>query len=152
MSNDVRKQVTDNPLIDQVVYECQTMIKEGVILKMESEALKYETVETIKQADRYADIIEGKSKFEWYEYGLDLLNQVPYLTTRQKVQMAKNNKLIPESAHELLHDLVKKKFLHEYEELNNYYRMLNGMPNIGDEGIKLTDSQFNMIEAIDFDG
>lgn len=152
MDNGVRKQVTDNPLIDQVVYECQTMIKEGIILKMESEALKYETVETIKQADRYADIIEGKSKYEWYEYGLDLLNQVPYLTTRQKVQMAKNNKLIPESAHELLHNLVRNKFLHEYEELNNYYRMLNGMPDVGDEGIKLTDAQFNMIEVIDFDG
>ncbi len=149
---DIRKQVTDNPLIDQVVYECQKMIAEGIILKNENEANKYETLQTIKLSDEYADIIEGKSRYEWFDYGLDLLDQVPYLTTRQKIQMAMNNALIPDSAKDLLHELAKQKFLDSYEEPNNYYRQLYGIPDVGEEGIRLTKAQYNMIEVNEFDG
>ena len=37
MSN-IRKQVTDNPLLDQIIYECQSMIYEGIVFKNEAEA------------------------------------------------------------------------------------------------------------------
>lgn len=148
----IRKQVTDNPLIDQVVYECQKMISEGIVLKNEEEANKYETLQTIKLSDRYADIIEGKSKFNWFDYGLDLLDKVPHLTIRQKISMAKNNALIPDSARDYLHELAKEKFLSTYEEPNNYYRMLYGLPDVGDDGIKLTREQYQMIEVNEFDG
>lgn len=151
LSINIRKQVTDNPLLDQIIYECQTMIYEGIVFKNEEEANKYETLETIKLSDRYADIIEGKSTFEFFDYGLDLLNQVPYLTQKQKIQMARNNALIPDSAKPLLHNLAKEKFLSTYEEPNNYYRMLNGLPDVEIAGIHLTPEQCAMIEVHDFD-
>ena len=151
MSVNIRKQVTDNPLLDQIIYECQSMIYQGIVFKNEEEANKYETLITIQQSDRYADIIEGKSTFEFFEYGFDLLNQVPYLTHTQKLQMARNNSLIPDSAKSLLHKLAVEKYLAEYEELNNYYRKLNGLPDVGVEGIKLTPDLISMITAHDFD-
>ena len=151
MSANFRKQVTDNPLLDQIIYECQCMIYEGIVFKNEEEANKYETLHTIQLSDRYADIIEGKSTFEFFDYGLDLLNQVPHLTHQQKIQMARNNALIPDSDKELLHNLAKEKFLANYEEPNNYYRRLNGLPDIGTEGIHLTPELFSKIEVDDFD-
>ena len=151
MSTNIRKQVTDNPLLDQIIYECQSMIYEGIVFKNEEEANKYETLHTIQLSDRYADIIEGKSTFDFFDYGLDLLNQVPYLTQQEKILMARNNALIPNSAKELLHNLAKEKFLANYEEPNNYYRKLNGLPDINVQGIRLTSELANMVEVDDFD-
>lgn len=151
MAKNIRKQVTDNPLLDQIIYECQNMIYEGIIFKNEEKANEYETLDTIKLSDRYADIIEGKSTFNFFEYDMELLNKVPYLTQRQKLQMARNNALIPDSAKELLHKLAADRFIANYEEPNNYYRMLNGLPNMGDPGIHLTKEQCDMIDVYDFD-
>ena len=151
MAKNIRKQVTDNPLLDQIIYECQTMIYEGIVFKNEEEANKYETLDTIKLSDRYADIIEGKSTFKFFDYDMELLNQVPYLTKKQKLQMARNNALIPDSAKELLHKLAAERFIANYEEPNNYYRMLNGLPNTDDAGIHLTPEQCYMIDVDDFD-
>lgn len=145
------KQVTDNPLLDQIIYECQSMIFEGIVFKNEEEANKYETLSTIQLSDRYADVIEGKTTFEFFEYGLDLLNQVPYFTQREKLLMAKNNKLIPVSAREFLHGLAKEKFLANYEEPNNYYRRLSGLPDISTSGIKLSSELARKIHVDDFD-
>ena len=146
-----RKQVTDNPLLDQIIYECQSMIYEGIVFKNEEEANKYETLSTIQLSDRYADVIEGKTTFEFFDYGLDLLNQIPYLTQREKLLMAKNNSLIPLAARDLLHQLAKEKFLANYEEPNNYYRKLNGLPNVETSGIKLSPTLASMIHVDDFD-
>jgi len=119
--SNIRKQVTDNPLLDQIIYECQCIIYEGIVFKNEEEANKYENLNTIKLSDRYADIIEEKTSFKFFDYNLDLIDQVPYLTRKQKIQMARNNALIPDSAKELLHKLACEKFLAEYEEPNNRY-------------------------------
>lgn len=145
------KQVTDNPLLDQIIYECQTMIYGGVVFKNEEEANKCETLHTIQMSDRYADIIEGKTKFEFFEYGLDLLNQVPYLTNQDKILMARNNNLIPLAARDFLHELAKQKFLDNYEEPNNYYRKLNGLPNDTVAGIRLTDDLVAKLDVEEFD-
>ena len=150
MSN-VRKQVTDNPLLDQIIYECQSMIYEGIVFKNEEEADKNETLTSIQLSDRYSDIIEGKTTFDSFDYGLDLLNQVPYLTKEQKIIMAKNNALIPDYSKELLHKLACEKFLDNYEEQNNYYRKLNGLPNNGVAGIKLSTELSQMINVDEFD-
>ena len=147
----IRKQVTDNPLLDQIIYECQSMIYGGIVFKNEEEANKCETASTIQLSDRYADIIEGKTKFEFFDYGLDLLNQIPYLTNEQKLVMARNNKLIPQSARELLHKLAIEKFLANYEEPNNYYRKLYGLPDMNTAGIKLSPDLVDMIAVGDFD-
>lgn len=147
----VRKQVTDNPLLDQIIYEVQSMIYEGIVFKNEDEANQYETLDTIKLSDRYADIIEGKSTFDFFDYDLDLLNEVPYLTSKQKLQMARNNALIPDSAKPQLHQLAIDKFLKEYEEPNNYYRRLNGLPDNGVPGIHLSEEQMLRVDVENFD-
>lgn len=151
MGVNIRKQVTDNPLLDQVIYECQNMIAKGIVLKSEEDANKYETLETIQISDRYRDIVEGRSTFDFFDYDLELINQIPHLTQRQKIQMAKNNALIPESAKEFLHNLAKERFISKYEEPNNYYRKLAGLPNKEDDGIHLTPEQCAMINVDDFD-
>lgn len=150
MSINIRKQATDNPLLDQIIYECQTMIYEGIVFKHEDEANKYETLETIKHSDRYADIIEGKTKFEFFDYDMDLLNQVPYLTYEQKIHMARNNSLIPQGIRPFLTQLATEKYLANYEELNNYYRKLSGLPDVGVEGIRLSNELASMITVEDF--
>jgi hypothetical protein len=50
---------------------------------------------------------------------------------------------IPESLRPELIKLASVKYINNYVELNNYYRMLNGIPPIGDIGIKLNISSIS---------
>src|SRR5699024_4420083 len=67
----------------------------------------------------------------------DLLSQIPSFTRDQVMYYAGKNDLIPEGLRPTLLELAKQKFLDSYQEKNNYYRMLNGLPDLNVEGIYL---------------
>ena len=46
----LKRQITDSPLIDEIVYQCQEILQ-GIVVKNEDEANKYETAYSIKQSD-----------------------------------------------------------------------------------------------------
>lgn len=147
----INKVYTDTPLIDEVVRQCKEMIYNGIVIKDAEEADKYETVSSAKKADRYSDIIQGLDIYEMYTYSYSTLMQIPYMTKSLAIQYARNNSLIPKEIHTALLNIERKKFLMEYEEENNYYRMLYGLPDLGDKPIYLSDSQVNRINASEFD-
>ena len=68
--SDIRKRYTDAPLIDEIVYECQHIIK-GIILKDEERADNNETVKSIKDFDIYNAIINGTCTPGMFEYTYD---------------------------------------------------------------------------------
>lgn len=142
---------TDSPLIDEIVYQCKTMILSGIILKDEEEANSKETAHSIKNADRYADIIEGKDRFELWDYDYNTICKVPGINESQAVLYAKNNSRIPEEYKSILLKLKEDEFLESYEELNEYYRKLSGLPAVGRFGIKLTREQYERMKLPTFD-
>lgn len=145
------KVYTDTPLIDEIVRQCKEMIYNGIVLKDQEEAGENETVYSVKQADRYADIIGGLDMYEMYTYGYDTLMQVPYMTKELAIYYARNPDFIPEEIRPQLQKIERQKFLMDYEEQNNYYRRLYGLPDLGDKPIYLTDEQIRKLNIDEFD-
>lgn len=147
----IDKVYTDTPLIDEIVRQCTEMIYNGIVIKDIEEADKYETLNSVKKADRYSDIIQGLDQYDMYEYTYADLMKVPYMTKPLAIQYARNNSLIPKEIHSTLLNIARQRFLLEYEEENNYYRMLNGLPNMQEEPLYLTSSQIRKINIDEFD-
>lgn len=130
---------TDNiPLLDELIYNLKKLVLSSVI-KDESKALKYETLESMKDANRYIACVEGNARFEIFEYSRKLIEKssIPdYLIDecvrdKYKIPMEKRNEVLK---------MVVEETLNSYEETNHYYRTLYGVPELGKEGIKITDS------------
>ena len=150
MDREIRKQATDNPILDEIIYQCQKMIQH-IVLKDEDRANNNETILSIKESDMYKIIIEGKDKFQLHEYTYDLLIQIPSLTKLKAIEYAKDNKKIPDVYKPTLLKLAQEKFLKNYQERNNYYRMLNGLPNLNTAGIRLNRDEISKIGNDNFD-
>lgn len=146
----IDKVYTDTPLIDEIVRQCKEMIYNGIVLKDQEEADKYETVDTVKQTDLYSDIIQGLDMYGMYTFGYDTIMQIPYMTKELAIQYTRNNSLIPKEIQPALMKIEREKFLANYEEQNNYYRMLYGLPDVGDEPIYVTNSQAKRIKVSEF--
>jgi len=142
---------TDVPIIDEIVFQCRNMITEGIILKDQDEADKHETLYSVKMADRYADIVEGRDRFELWNFEYKDLIKVPGISSEAAKMYANNNKLIPTSYRSAILKNKEESFLAEFEEQNEYYRMLNGIPPLGDKGIHLTYDQMSRIGIETFD-
>lgn len=151
MADNVERIYTETPLIDEIVYQVKGMIMEGIVLKDIEEANNNETLNSIRQSDKYADIIEGKDRFELWEYDYNTIIKLPSITKEMAVMYAMNNALIDEKSKPLLLKIKQEEFLDRYEEQNNYYRMLNGLPDLGDRGILLTDDQVSRLNVKYFD-
>lgn len=141
---------TDNiPLLDELVYNLKKLSTTSVI-KEEQQALNNETLESQKASDRYITCIEGNARFEMFNYSRELLDKssIPDYLIDECVR-DKNN--IPKEKRKEVLSMAVAEFMSEYKELNNYYRMLNGKPNIGDKGIKINISYLpdQIIDLID---
>ena len=142
---------TDTPLIDEIVHQVKGMILDGIVLKDTDVALANETAYSLKMADRYADIIEGNVIYEMFNYEYSDLMQLPHMTKDMAIMYANNNALIPDNLKDKLLKIASDKFLESYQEQNNYYRMLNGLPDVGQRGIHLSSDQINMLTTKHFD-
>ena len=144
MSNTIDRIYTNSPLIDEIVYQCKTMILGGIVLKDEERANKCETMISIKNSDKYADIIEGKDKFELWDYDYSTIKKLG-ISDYDAIIYAKNNSKIPAEYRSKLLKFKQDDFLASYEESNEYYRMLSGLPAIGKFGIRLSREQYDRI-------
>lgn len=143
---------TDTPLIDEIVRQCKEMIMNGIVLKDEQQANDNETMESIKESDRYSDIVNGLDMYEMYiPYPYSTIKKVPYMTRDLAIEYARNNSLIPNRIKPIIMKTEREKFLFNYEEKNNYYRRLSGLPDIGDKPIYLTDKQIRTLNLKTFD-
>lgn len=146
----LKRQITDSPLIDEIVYQCQEILQ-GIVVKNEDEANKYETAYSIKQSDFYSIIVEGKATFEMFNYTYNILKQIPTLSANDIYVYMNNKDAIPDTIRPLLTKLAAEDFLANYQEVNDYYRTLYGLPLYGHDGIKLSDDLISMLPVDNFD-
>lgn len=142
--SDIRKKYTDSPLLDEIVYECQQILR-GIILKDEERANNNETLKSVQDFDLYNSIVNNTYTFESFKYTYDIFMKLPYITSENALRYASNQIPIPDSMKPTLIKLAKEKWLSEYEESNNYYRMLNGKPNYGEPDILLSKDEIDLI-------
>lgn len=133
------KQLTDIPLLDEIVYNTKIMAY-GTVLKDQEAADKAETSAEIQRiADMYIKCIDNTLlKFESFIYTYDFLVKTADrngLSPSYFQIYADNNHLIPEDKRANLLELRRQLYIEEYEEYNEYYRKLNGLPPVNDKGI-----------------
>lgn len=147
---EVKKVLTENPLIDEIIYECQQILK-GIIIKDEEQLLKNETKISLQEADLYHDIQCGTDIFINYEYTYDIFMKIPSMDEK-RAQMYVNGYLeIPEGMKPELQRLAREKWLANYNEKNEYCRLLWGKPPLGEEYIYLTEEEYEMIPVESYD-
>lgn len=147
----VTKILTDTPLLDEIVYYSKIMCLDTVI-KDKDEADLYETLESIKNANIYISCIEGRATFNLFEeYPLELIEKAT-IPEYIWADCLKDKSNIPLSYRDKLVELMVKKTIDEYDEKNNYYRLINGLPKYGERGLIISSLEYNIPEGIDVDG
>ena len=121
-----------NP-ITQLYNDFITILDKSVI-KYKNEAEKFETVETKKSADGYIMAYLQEDKFEtYYRYEREVIANVMTLTNERDIDFYYYDRdKIPFQYRDEMVRQQRKYVLESYTEANNYYRCLNGLPDIED--------------------
>lgn len=148
MSYEVQRIYTDNPFVDELVYYTK-LLSIGTILKNEQQALKYETLETLKKYDIFRLSKEGKAKFDLFDsYPAEVLQKAGCNIALIPDYINDKNK-IPESRRNSVVNNMMEYYIDNYIETNDYYRMLMGLPPMGYEDIYVTD--WNVPDEVSID-
>lgn len=133
----IEKILTPNPYVDELVYYCK-ILGQGCILKNEAEALSKETLESSKASNMFIACTDGIVLFEQLSITRSILER----SSVRKEDIDKyvlHNEIIPQEYRKELISIASADILESYIELNNYYRMVNGTPDLKEKGIKITD-------------
>lgn len=124
----ITKITTENPLIDELVYNVKFMALE-TILKYQSKADEVETMDTLKKSDIYIACLEGKASSYFFEYTEeDLFSMGISRTDPNLLNYLNDPDILPEPIRSTLLKKKIQEYINNYEEENEYYRMLNGLP------------------------
>jgi len=129
---------TNNMMIDILLENLKILIK-GTVLKNETIANNNETLESIKNGDLLVSCVEQTVTFNMLEYNYEVLSSISINPSIIDLCISDKNK-IPLQFRDMALDAQRKYYIDNYKELNNYYRMLAGLPNIGDDGIKIFEN------------
>lgn len=123
---------TDHPLMDEIVDCCKTILKD-IVIKNEALAISYETDESISESEEYINIYENKIKFANFPFTKEMLsnftkNGIRVFDDDQVIEILNNRYVVPVELRDDLLVFCRKYYIDNYEERNNYYRMLSGLP------------------------
>ena len=100
-----------------------------------------ETKQTADDGDVYILIEEGRETFDIFDYSKEQLLAAGVPSSMiDKCLYDKHN--IPEAYRPTLCNMGKNAFLARFEEKNNYYRMITGLPDYGDYGIPIKNYEY----------
>ena len=117
--------------MDIFIRELKSIL-ETMIVKRNVEAEKYETVEILQEAEMYVMVKDGIDDFTSYStFHFDVYMELGIPPAKVSEYGADKNK-IPYNIRSALVKLERKYILEHYEEKNNYYRRLSGMPDYED--------------------
>lgn len=133
MSFEIKKIYTENPYVDEMVYYTKLMGIETT-LKMKNLADSKETLESIKHAELYIACMEGTVIFEILPNLTRSCLTAAGIVAPDLVRKCLINKdNVPKSKRDAVTAAFSAEFIENYEDLNDYYRMLHGLPPIGRE-------------------
>lgn len=160
---------TDNPFVDLLLYYSKLLAYKAVI-KNEDNALESETVQSLELGDLLIACTEKTITFsvfwqrgyfsasDYIEAGIAPMARITsYMQTENNIglrTMESDIKFYPELVNQMatMTEKARLKFLDEYTEYNNYYRMLCGKPDIGDYGVPIKDYEYNINEMNGYRG
>lgn len=136
--SEYRRIETENPLLDEIIYNCKVLIQD-LVIKDENKANTFETPETAGAFDTYLAIIQGRIKMYYFDITTeDIMTACPHLTFEQvRKYIVKLTDMSYDDYNALLQYKVSQ-FLETYEERNEYYRLICGMPALDQPDLYLT--------------
>jgi hypothetical protein len=125
------KVYSDHPLMDAMVYNLGIIMK-NIEIKNEELALSYESEESIEASDTFMSIKSEVISFDTFPFTDDMLIAYGYdRVTASKYAADKTT--IPKFKRDEIFEFCTKYFVEHYEEKNNYYRSLMGLPWLDEE-------------------
>lgn len=135
---DIRKQYTDDPILDEIIYDVSIMSCD-CILKNPTEVENNETLESLKNFELYESCLNGTVRFELFEYDEEDLKACPFVPNDKINYYLIFMEELNQDAKNYMVNRKSSLFLNSYEEMNNYYRCLNGLPDYETKGLLLRD-------------
>ena len=138
MFKSVEMILTDAPFVDTLIYNLKTLALNCVI-KNEEEALAAETSSSFYAASLYIKCCNGTAGFDDFSYYPKEILDMTGLPPDILIDCANNKNNIPEGYRDSVVANMRDYYISNYVETNNYYRMLQGLPDIGDPGITVEE-------------
>ena len=129
---------TENPYVDIIVYYTK-LLGIDTVLKLQKQAQAHETLESLKNADMLIACKENTAIFELFDGFSETVLRKSGLIGEPLANALIDPTTIPLNMRNTVLENAKQEFIDNYEELNDYYRMLNGLPPMGYEEIYVTD-------------
>lgn len=121
-----------NPLAN--LYDSFLSIINNLVIKYSVKAEEYETMETKQYADSYIDSFLKRDTFLSYrDYTIDEYHEAGLFNDEIIKESYTNIRCVPERYRNTLLENRRKTIISSYTEKNDYYRMLNGYPSIGED-------------------
>lgn len=144
----IEKTYSNNPFVDALLYYTKVLAFGSVTKNMQI-ADSMEDTESLKNADILINCTEGTATFDIFTYTTDQMRKVGIPENRiaiyqKDINQIKDGEYAAPEFVEPLRKLAQQDFLDSYLEMNNYYRMLCGLPDIGDYGIPVRDYEYLM--------
>lgn len=140
MSIEIKKVYSDNPYVDEMVYYTM-QLGLNTTLKLQQQADAAETLEIIEAADTYIACIEGNVSIgQFTEFPYEVLTSttdangrfygagLPDSIARMLVKNPSKAKEMDKETQNKIIAAMRIWYPEHYEEGNEYYRMLNGLP------------------------
>ena len=116
----------------------------NIVYKSVREAEKYETKDSRINGDEYVGAMLNMDGFDAYadgSFSLDILHKVGIYDSNLIKQINHDKYNIPEEKRNDVVRLRHKEIIDNFEETNNYYRMLMGLPDVGADFIYLSPDE-----------
>ena len=126
------------------------MIVTNTEFKDKAEARKYETLETKLNGEAYCRAINKTDIFESYEYDPQKIYSMLAYDGYSESQILKylhDTTFLPQKYKNKLLEEAREYLIQTYEEPNNYYRMLNGLPNVNEKPITIPDEFYQLYKS-----
>ena len=134
---------------DSLMKELQ-LILSNVVIKRDYIAKQFENNDYKYEVDCYMTAMEGKSNYYTYNFfDNSVLKEVGYSDLEINNGLTKQD-IKRDGRIDKCIELQDKLTINNYEERNNYYRKLNGLPNTGDNIFFYAPEEFYQANQIDF--
>ena len=119
-----------NPMAN--LYKEFVKILNAMVIKYNYKAEELETLESKQNGDGYLDAYYKMDNFLTYrDYTSDDFDSVGLTDYKLRELISTDLRKVPEVYRQPLLEIRRQRVLDNYDEQNNYYRMLNGLPDIG---------------------
>ena len=144
------KVYTDHALMDEIVYNCKIILND-IVIKNDVLANSKEDPLYMDEVEVFMMIKSGTINFSYFKFSKDILKAFGYSDrAASSILINKNN--VPEEDRDRLVEFASNYVLDNYEEKNDYYRTLSGLPPYGtnEYNVYISETPAGYDKPVDF--